>query len=186
VDRDVDPVRHGDAARARRVIGDRPEARGVDLAHVRESRSEAIVIRADERVAAEHVDVVVDDHQRALRERGVDAAGRVRQDEAADAEPRHHARGEHDRREVVPLVIVDAPGQRRNPFAGDGANHQAARMADDGRRRPVRQIRVGRGNRVEQRLRKIAEAGAEDDRRFRKRLAAAADVGGRLVDALPQ
>jgi hypothetical protein len=40
--------------------------------------------------------VVVDDHQRALAEVRVDAAGGVGEDQPLHAQPRHHAHGEHD------------------------------------------------------------------------------------------
>ena len=70
---------------------------------------------ADQRIAAHQVDVIVDHHQRARREAGVDAAGGVGQDQRLDAEQAEHARRERHRPQVVPFVEVRAarPAPRR-------------------------------------------------------------------------
>ena len=52
------------------------------------------------------------------------------------------AGGKRHRPQVVALVEMRAARQRRNPLAGERADDQLPGMADDGRRRPVRDIAV--------------------------------------------
>jgi len=73
----------------------------------------SLVVEADERIAADEVDVVVDDHQRTLQEAGVHTTGRVGQDQGLHAEQAEHADREGDGAEVVALVGVTPTRQRR-------------------------------------------------------------------------
>src|SRR6202008_4022262 len=109
----------------------------------------------------------------------------VRQDESADAKPSHHAGGKHDRTEVVPFVEMNAPRQYGDPFARGRADDETPGVTHDIRCRPVRQFIVGCGRRVDQGIREVAEARTEDDRSVGECSAAAADVGGGLLDPLP-
>ena len=159
-----------------------PQPRRIHLAHVRKPRRRSVRRWARPADCAQQVDVIVDDHQRALREAGVDAAGGIGQDHLLHAEPAHHARGKHDGRQIVPLVEVGAPGQRGDAPAPMLPDHERPAVADDGRRRPVRQIAV-RHRRLasSSAIGEVAEPGAEDDGRLRQRAAARADVRGRLL-----
>src|SRR4030095_11540897 len=132
-----------------------------------------------------HVDVIVDDHQRTLRERRIDSSRRIRQDELLHPQPSHDPGRKHDGRQVVTLVEMDASRERRDTLAGDVANHQPPGMADHVRCGPVRKLRVGRGDGVKQRVREVAEAGTENDGCLGKRSAAPANIGSGLVHPLP-
>ena len=76
--------------------------------------AEPLVVRADQRIAAEQIDVIVDHHQRALGERGVDAAGGVGQHERLHAEPAEHADRKGHGPQIVPFVEVRATRQRQH------------------------------------------------------------------------
>ncbi len=155
---DVHPMRYRNTSCARRRVGDCSETPGVHLAHVRKSRTEPLVIGAQKRVAPEQVDVVVDDHQRAARETGIDAPGGVREDDLAYAEPPHHACRKDDGRKIVSFVKVRPSGQRGDAPAAYAANYQLPGMPDDAGGGPMRQFGVGHPDRVEQRVGKVAEA----------------------------
>ena len=64
---------------------------------------------------------------------------------------------EHDCRQIVSLVEVRAPAERRDALAADVADDQSAGVADDVRRRPVRQVVVRRRDRIEQCVGEITE-----------------------------
>ena len=134
----------GTPCRARRVVGDRRAAAREYTSLMSGNRgAEAIVVRADERIAAEQVDVIVDDHQRALREAGVDAAGGVGQDDLLHAEPRPSRASAKTTCEVVALVEVGAPASAATRCARHGADDQPPGVADDLRRGPMRQSAYG-------------------------------------------
>ena len=107
------------------------QIRRVAVAHVREPGTEAIVVGPDQRVAPHEIDVIVDDHQRALCERGVDAARGVGQNETLHAESSHHARGEHDGCEIVAFVEMHATRERGDPPARHRADDEPAGMTDN-------------------------------------------------------
>ena len=113
---------------------------------------------------AHQVDVIVDQHQRALREAGVDAAGRIRQDHPRHAEAAEHSHREGDRGQRMAFVEVHPAGQRHHLAAARQAADQPARMPHDVRRRPVRDVAVGDFERLVQSLGKIAQPGAEHHR----------------------
>ena len=75
--------------------------------------------------------MVLDQHQRALREGGVDAAGGVGEDDAGDTPADHRAHAEDGARDVMPLVEMGAAGQRRDPRPGRvRADDELAGMPD--------------------------------------------------------
>ena len=159
---------HGDSPCPRRFIGNASQPAGIHLAHVRKAHAETLVIRSDERIASQHVDVIVDDHQRALSEPGVDAAGGIREDDLLHAEPAHHPRRKDDGRHVMAFVEMRSARQRRDPPARDVANDEPAGMAHHVRHRPVWQLGVGRRDGLLQRVGEIAEPGTQHDRRLRQ------------------
>ena len=78
--RDVDAAVAAHGGRAAGRLRHVAQAPVVGLAHVGEARPEGLLVRPEERVA-EQVQVVLDDHQVAGGEGGVDGAGRVRDHE---------------------------------------------------------------------------------------------------------
>ena len=117
-----------DRQHTRRAAASRPCAAAASSAR-RRSRGEYTCVRSgnrtpnrssfgpDQRTAAQQVDMVVDHHQIARGEPGIDAAGRVRQDERLHAEHAEHPRGKRHRSQVVPLVEMGAARQRRDRAA---------------------------------------------------------------------
>ena len=161
----------------------RAQPRRVDLGHVGKARAEPIVVGADQRIAAGQVDVIVDHHQRALREAGVDAAGGVGEDQRLDAEQPEHADREGHRPQVVPFVDVAAAGQRRDRPAPDRADDQPA-FVPDRRATPASAAARRRASRPRRRACRRSRRGRS---RARSRSPApspmrAADRIGRLLD----
>ena len=103
---------------------------------------------ADQRILPGQVDVIVDHHQRALGKAGVHAAGGVGQDQRLDAEQPERADRKGDAARIVPFVEMAAAGQRRDRLAARASDDQLAGVADDPRRRPVRQLAVRHRDRV--------------------------------------
>ena len=158
VHRDVHAVADGESLLARDLVGEAAQARRVHLAHVREAGAKRVLVRSDERIAAEQVDVVVHDHQRARLQRRIDAAGRVGQDEDLDAETADDARRERDRPQVVPLVEVRAPGEGGDALARQRTDDELAVVADDIRRGPVGKLTVGNRRRSGEPVREITQS----------------------------
>ena len=90
-------------------LDERAQLGRVGVRHVGEPRAEALVVGAAQRVVAEHVDVIADQHQRARRSSvGLSPPAALVDDQDLGAERDQHARGERDGRRAVALVHVDA------------------------------------------------------------------------------
>ena len=139
---DVHAMRKAQPEVRRRLARQLPQASRVQIRQVRKARAEAIVIRSDERIVAHEVDVVVDDHERALHEPRVDAARGVGEDERLHTEQPERAHGKGDRPRIVSLVQVTPSRERRNRSSAHGADDQASLVSDHRGRRPVRQPAV--------------------------------------------
>ena len=74
--------------------------------HVREARAERSVIRAGQRALSRQVDMVLDEHEIAHLEAGIDAARGIRDDECAHAELLQHIDRISDLVRRVALVAV--------------------------------------------------------------------------------
>ncbi len=148
-------ARSADAGARGRFVGQRAQARRVDLGHVRESAAPKRGRRSarSSGLLPEQIDVIVDQHQRALRERRVDAAGRVGEDQhlarrAARARAwrtspcagralRRSARGPTARRSRACPRRRRPPGVPAWPITrGRGPVRQCRRTGSDHRRRP--------------------------------------------------
>ena len=73
-------------ARGGGLLGERAQLGRVRVRHVGEARAEALVVGAAQRVVAQQVEVIADQHQRAGRPARVEAAGGVRDDQDLRAE----------------------------------------------------------------------------------------------------
>ena len=103
----------------------------VRLDHVGEAGAEPVVVRADQRVDAQQVDVVVDDHQVALGVERVHAAAGVGDDQRRAAQFLQHPDREGDLRGGISLVEVEPTFHRHDRSAGQGAADELAGVALD-------------------------------------------------------
>ena len=146
--------------------------------------AESLVVRPDQRVAPEQVDVIVDDHQRALRELSIDAASGVGEDQLLHSDASHHPGSEGNGRQVVAFVEVHPPGKRSDARALDRPDDETSGVADDAGRRPIREIGIRSGHGVAKRVREIAEARPQHDRDLWRGATASPDRGRGLFDTI--
>jgi hypothetical protein len=142
VDGHVDAVAHCYVPCTRGFIGDGSQPARVDLAHVRKTHTETLVVRPHQRITSEHIDVIVDDHQCALSEPRIDAARGIREDDLLHAKPGHDARREDDGRQIMPFIEMNPTRQCGNAPARHVADNEATRMTHHVRRWPVWQCGV--------------------------------------------
>ena len=154
----------------------------IHLGHVRKARTEPLVVRADERVVADQVDVIVDHHQRPAREPGVDPARGVGQDQRLHPQHAEHPDAERHRLQIVSFVCVRTAGKR-----GHAAPVQRARRPDGPRGRSrsppanARSARTASKSASASESANAPEAGAQHDRHLRDDGAEAANrVRGRF------
>ena len=139
-------MRQRDANLLPRPIGNSAQPRGIHLCHVGKSRAKAILVRARERILPRQVHVVVDHHQRALREARVHAARGICENQRLHAQESKRTNGEGHRARVVSFVHMAPARQRDDGLACGGADDQLAFVADHARRGPVRQPAVRHGD----------------------------------------
>ena len=80
-DGDVDALTQLDAARERDGARQHAQFRIVCVGHVRKARTETIVVRPGERIVAEQIDVVGDEHEIAGAPQRMHAAARIGDDQ---------------------------------------------------------------------------------------------------------
>ena len=170
--------------RAASLVGNSTQPRRVHIRHVGKPRAESVVIWSDERIGSHQVDVVVNHHQGALCEEGIDAAGGVGENQGLDAQHAHGADREGDDPGVVPLIGVGAARQRRDGTALDPADDETAFVAGNPGGGPVRQLPVGHRDGGRQRAREIAEARPENNRDCRDVRDLRANHLSRLLDSV--
>ena len=139
----------------------------IRFAHVRETRADSVVVRADERVATEEVDMVFDQHHVAALELRVQAAASVRNDEKGRAERLHHANRENDLLRAVTFVIMEAALHRDDRFPFERSENQLPGVRFDRRAREIRKFFVRNNDVRNDRVGETAEPGAQDDSDFR-------------------
>ena len=94
--------------------------------HIGEPRAEPIVVHADERIAIQQVDVVVDDHHVAGGKAWVQPAGGVGDDQQLDAERLHDADRKRGPLGRVAFVAVKPALHGDDRHAGQPAAQQSA------------------------------------------------------------
>ena len=114
---------------------------------------------------------------------GVDAAGRVREDDELRAEPLEQQHRLDHQAGVVALVDVEAALQHDHRGVADQTDEQPSDVAGRRGRRPARQLVEWDRERVRQLIDQAAEAGAEDDTRHRPDVGPGADRGFQGVNA---
>ena len=140
----------------------------IGVGHIAEARAEARIVGAGERVGAHKIDVVVNDHQVAHLEAGVDAAGGIGHDQRCHAQLLHHPHGENDIGQCVAFVEMEAALHADDGFSAEAARHELALVARRGGADKVRNLTVGDDVLVGNHLGNAAQAGAQNQ----------ADAGG--------
>ena len=184
-DGDVHALPQQDPLVQRHLARQRAQQLVVRLRHVREARPQRVVVRAHERVVAQQIDVVGDEHQVARVPQRVHAAAGVRDDEDARAESPQHAHGERDLLEGVALVAVEPALHRDHAPAGEGPEQELAGVTLDGREGKPRDLLVGDARRDRELAGEAAQAGAEDDRDVGNELRPRPHRAERRVDHVP-
>lgn len=92
--------------------------------HVAKPRPERLAVVADERIVAEHVDVIADQHEIARAERLIHATGSVRHNQRVRAELEHHAQRKDEIDHAMAFVKVKPTLLHYDIHAGQFANDQ--------------------------------------------------------------
>ena len=117
-----------------------PASYGADMSGNR--GPEPVVVRADERVVAEQVDVVGDQHQVARRPERIHPAAGVRHDERLRAERAQHAHRKGHLLQRVALVAVKAALHRDDRLSAERAAQQPAGVRSPPSRAETRECRA--------------------------------------------
>ena len=138
---EVDPLPQGNLQPPGLRFRDAPQLRVVTALMSGKAGAERVLVRSDQRVRAEPVDVVGDQHQVAGRETSVRTpAGGVGQDDRLHAEPRQHPGRENDVGHRPAFVEMDPPGEHDDGRLPDVAEDELSRVA---RRRRSRSGKCG-------------------------------------------
>src|ERR1017187_9593935 len=152
----------------------------VGVRHVRETRTETIVVGAHQRILALQVDMVANDHQRTPAVVRIDPTGSVGQDNRLQAHPTKRANRERHLLRGVALVEMHAPLHGSDRDAGNGPDHQRSRMAHRGAAREERNIPIRNADAVFEFVREATEPGAEYQSNARPQSGASQDELCRL------
>ncbi len=130
----------------------------VGFAHVREARSQRLVIDSRQGVCARQIDVIGNEHQVARLEGNVDAAGGVRDDKEADPQAAEYPRREGRLRRRIALIEVNPPLQGCDAHALEFAQDQPARVSRGGGGREMRDLAEPDDNALPERTRQGSES----------------------------
>ena len=149
------------------LFGEIPQFQTVRLGHVRETRAEALVVGADERVRTHHVDEVGEEHQGARRKLPVDAAAGIGQHHLFHTQQFQDIERVADFLHRVAFIKVEPSFQRIDLFLAQLACQQRTFVACYCRHREIRDILVRQFFRFGKISGQITKAGAEHHRDFR-------------------
>ena len=144
------------------------EVRVPGVGQAGEAGAEGVVVGADQRVGALHVDVVGDRHQAAGADLGAERAGGAGQEQGLAASQFQGSDGEFDGSGSRALVKMDAALHAGDALAAESAEHQLTGVAVNARAGETGQVGVGDRDWIFDPLRQTTEAGAQHD----------ADAGG--------
>ena len=139
----------------------------VSVAHIRKARTEALVIRSDERIFPLQIDVVANHHQRALAVIEIDRASSVGEDRGADAEASEDAHRKHHFPARISFVEMDAALHRGDGNFATLSDYESAGVPFDGGAREAGNFLVRDSRGGSEFVGESAEAGAENERDFR-------------------
>ena len=180
----VDTTHQLEAPSLRGLDRHRAQRRIVRVAHVGETRPERVLVRPRQRALPGEVQVIVDEHQIAWRERCIRAARRVRDDHDARTHRDHQSRAEHDVGRRVTLIEVHATLHRDDVDALRATDDEVARVSDHVAHRHRRDVAVRDLRRGLERVGESAEPRSEHERDTRRDLRARADERERSRDPL--
>ena len=182
----IDTPLHRDALAHGHVPGEREQLLVIGLAHVREALAQPFVVVADQGVVAEHVDVIVDQHDVPLAPLRVHAAASVGDDQHVAAQGLEHTHRKGDGLERIALVGMETPLHRHHALAAERAGHQSASVRGGGAVGEVGDFLIAEGAFGLDVGRQPAQAGAQDDAHARLAVPPAANEGGCLGDLLEE
>ena len=164
--RDVDPFPQHDLVVERDRVRESAQLGIVRGGHIREARSLRVDVRPNQRIVAEQVDMIGDQHEVAGHPQWMHAARDVRHDQRLCPERLQDANRKRDLLQRVALVAMEAPLHHRDPPAAECPKQQTTRMGLHGRRRKARHVRI-RNRRVSAELvGERAQSGTENDGDF--------------------
>ena len=137
------------------------------MTHIGKADAQALVVNADERIVAQKVDMVFDEHDVPLGPLRIHAAARIADDEHLATERFHDAHGKGNLLEGVAFVKMEPPLHGHDLLAAEGAAHQPARVRRHGRVREMRYVLVGEGHVRLDVFGQCPQPGAKDDRQTR-------------------
>ena len=127
------------------------------------------------------VDVIGNQHQRALPIRKIDAAGGIGEHHAVRAQPVQYADAVGDLRRRVALVKMSAPGHHCDIQLPQFAKHQLSGMPGGGRYRPAGNLGIRNRNRIGEFVGEGSQSAAEHHREMRFAPGNVPDVCHRFV-----
>lgn len=101
----------------------------IRIGHIAEAGAERRVVGTDEGIGSHEVDMILNEHQVAHLEAGVDAAGGIGHDQRCHAQLLHHPHGENDIGQCVALVEMEAALHADDGFSAEAARHELALVA---------------------------------------------------------
>ena len=132
-------------------------------AHIGIARAKGVVVRADQRIIAHEIDVVLDHHEIALAILRVHAAGCSGDHQRLHSQRTQHPQRQGDLLHRVPFVIVEPAGERGHGLAGQLADDEFPGVGVDGRLREVGNFSVGDDDFLANLRGQFAQPGAENN-----------------------
>ncbi len=139
------------------------------------AHAESVVIRSHQRIRSLQIDVIADEHERALRIPEVDASGSVGDDDGANAHAREHANGERDFLRRISLIKMNAALHGCDWNGACISDDHPPGMPDRGRLRERRNLGIRDASRIAERVGEGAEAGAKNKTDLRSKRGARKD-----------
>src|SRR5882672_4058615 len=128
------------------------------MGHIRKTQTEALVIRANERIDSLEIYMIANHHQAALRIVAIDATGGVGNYHRLDAHAGEDADWERDFFRGIAFIEVDAALHRGDGDVADVADDETSGVAYGGGLGEIRDFRVGNFRCVAKFVSEIAEA----------------------------
>ena len=140
----------------------------IDLRHVGEAGAPVGVVRTDQRIEADGVDVVAQDDEVAGTQGGIESARRIGEQDLPAAHSPGDFDGEHDRLPTHALVPVTAAAECEHAFPAAFVEAQLTGMADHRRGTEAGDVRVGDAHQHAIALKGVAPAAAKHDGEVRR------------------
>lgn len=149
-------------------LGKIDESAGVRLAHIRESRTQPVVVRTNEGIVADQIDVIVDDHHITPAILWVHPSAGIRDDEGFNTHGLHHAYRECYLLQGVAFVKVKATLHDHGRNTLDGSKEEFPMVRFNGRDREVGDVLIVDGRFHHHVANEATESGSKDHADTRK------------------